>query len=142
LAGAICAYAVGLKYKLGYDDSLDVVGVHLVGGIFGTLFIGFFSSADVNSFANNGVFYGGGWAQLGRQATGAFSVFLYSFVIATIIGLAIKYTIGFRVSEDAEVEGIDVNEHAESAYEFDTQSSSGGIPSGHLTEATSKEVSV
>ncbi len=140
LAGALCAYAVGLKYKLGYDDSLDVVGVHLVGGIFGTLFIGFFSSQAANSFANNGVFYGGGWEQLGRQAVGAGSVFLYSFVIATIIGLAIKHTIGFRVSEDAEVEGIDVNEHAESAYEFDTQSSSGGIPSGHLTEATSKEV--
>ncbi len=142
LAGAICAYAVGLKYKLGYDDSLDVVGVHLVGGIFGTLFIGFFSTTTANSFANNGVFYGGGWEQLGRQAVGAASVFAYSFICAMIIGLAIKHTIGFRVTEEAEVEGIDINEHAESAYEFDTQSSSGTIPSGHLTEATSKEVNV
>jgi Amt family ammonium transporter len=142
LAGAICAFAVGLKYRFGYDDSLDVVGVHLVGGIFGTLFIGFFSTTQANSFANNGVFYGGGWEQLGRQATGAVSVFAYSFICAAIIGLAIKHTIGFRVSEEAEVEGIDINEHAESAYEFDTQSSSGAIPSGHLTEATSKEVNV
>ena len=140
LAGAICAFAVGLKYKFGYDDSLDVVGVHLVGGIFGTLFIGFFSTQTANSFANNGVFYGGGWEQLGRQAVGAASVFAYSFICATIIGLAIKYTIGFRVSEEAEVEGIDINEHAESAYEFDTQSSNSSIPSGHLTDSTSTEV--
>jgi len=142
LAGGVCAFAVGLKYKLGYDDSLDVVGVHLVGGILGTLFIGFFSTTTANAFANNGVFYGGGWEQLGRQAVGAASVFAYSFICAGLIGLAIKHTIGFRVSEDAEVEGIDINEHAESAYEFDTQSSSGTIPSGHLTEATSKEVNV
>jgi len=140
LAGALCACAVGLKYKLGYDDSLDVVGVHLVGGIFGTLFIGFFSTSTVNSFANNGVFYGGGWEQLGRQAVGVVAVFAYSFIVAMIIGYAIKFTIGFRISQDAEVEGIDVNEHAESAYEFDTQSSSGGIPSGHLADATSREV--
>ncbi len=133
LAGAVCAFAVGLKYKLGYDDSLDVVGVHLVGGIFGTLFIGFFSSSDVNSFANNGLFYGGGLGQLGRQATGAASVLVYSFAVAFILGWVINKTIGFRVSEDAEVEGIDINEHAESAYEFDTQATGGTIPSGHLT---------
>ena len=140
LAGAICAFAVGLKYKLGYDDSLDVVGVHLVGGIFGTLFIGLFSSEGVNSFANNGLFYGGGLGQLGRQAVGAGSVLVYSFVIAFILGKIIEKTIGFRVSEEVEVEGIDVNEHAESAYEFDTQSTGGAIPSGHLTEALGKEV--
>ncbi len=133
LAGAVCAFAVGLKYKLGYDDSLDVVGVHLVGGIFGTLFIGFFSSSAINSFANDGLFYGGGLGQLGRQAVGAGSVLVYSFVVAFILGWVINKTIGFRVSEDAEVEGIDINEHAESAYEFDTQATGGTIPSGHLT---------
>jgi len=136
LAGALCAFAVGLKYKLGYDDSLDVVGVHLVGGIFGTLFIGFFSSSAVNSFANDGLFYGGGLGQLGRQAIGAGAVLVYSFVVAFMLGFVIDKTIGFRVSEQAEVEGIDVSEHAESAYEFDTQSSSGTIPSGHLAGVT------
>ena len=134
LVGALCAWAVGLKYKLGYDDSLDVVGVHLVGGIFGTLFIGFFSTAGVNSAAADGLFYGGGLTQLGKQALGAGSVLAYSFVVAFILGWILNKTIGFRVSSDVEVEGIDINEHAESAYEFDTQSSGGAIPSGHLTD--------
>ena len=140
IAGAVCAFAVGLKYKLGYDDSLDVVGVHLVGGIIGTLFIGFMGSSGANSLGVDGLFYGGGATLLGKQALGAFSVLAYSFIVTLIIGFAIKYTIGFRISEEAEVEGIDINEHAESAYEFDTQSSSGAIPSGHLADATSKEV--
>lgn len=136
LAGAVCAFAVGLKYRLGYDDSLDVVGVHLVGGIVGTLYIGFFSSSAVNSFANDGLFYGGGLGQLGRQAVGAGAVLVYSFVVAFILGWVIDKTIGFRVAADVEVEGIDVAEHGESAYEFDTQSSGGTIPSGHLVGAT------
>ncbi|GGL90338.1 ammonium transporter [Nakamurella endophytica] len=140
LVGAICAMAVGLKYKLGYDDSLDVVGVHLVGGIVGTLFVGLFSTTSVNSLAVDGLFYGGGLTLLGKQALGAVAVLAYSFVVAFILGTIIEKTIGFRVSEDAEVEGIDVNEHAESAYEFDMQSSSGAIPSGHLATATSQEV--
>ena len=141
IAGAVCAFAVGLKYKLGYDDSLDVVGVHLVGGLIGTLFIGFMGSSGANALGVDGLFYGGGATLLGKQALGAFSVLAYSFVVTLIIGFAIKYTIGFRVSQDVEVEGIDVNEHAESAYEFDTQSTGGAIPSGHLTEATAaKEV--
>lgn len=135
LVGAVCAMAVGLKYKLGYDDSLDVVGVHLVGGIVGTLFIGFFSTSGVNSAAANGLFYGGGATQLGKQALGAASVLVYSFVIAFILGWVLNKTIGFRVSEDAENEGIDINEHAETAYEFDTQASGGTIPSGHLVDA-------
>ena len=134
LVGALCAYTVGLKYKLGYDDSLDVVGVHLVGGIFGTLFVGFFSSSAADpGVAADGLFYGGGLAQLGKQATGAASVLVYSFLVAFVLGYILNKTLGFRVSEEAEVEGIDVNEHAETAYEFDTQSSGGGIPSGHLT---------
>ena len=134
LVGALCAYTVGLKYKLGYDDSLDVVGVHLVGGIFGTLFVGFFSSATADpGVAANGLFYGGGLTQLGKQALGAASVLAYSFIVAFILGYILEKTIGFRVKEEDEVEGIDVNEHAESAYEFDTQSTGGAIPSGHLT---------
>ena len=142
LVGALCAFAVGLKYKLGYDDSLDVVGVHLVGGIFGTLFVGFFSSSVVNpGVAADGLFYGGGLKQLGLQALGAGSVLVYSFVVAFVLGFILEKTLGFRVSNEVEIDGIDVNEHAETAYEFDTQSSTGTIPSGHLAEIVGAEKS-
>jgi Amt family ammonium transporter len=117
-AGAICALAVGLKYKLGYDDSLDVVGIHLVGGLVGTLLIGFFGTTTVNSLSADGLFYGGGLELLGKQALAAGAVMLYSFVGALLIGYLIKFTIGFRVSEDDEVAGIDEAEHAEVAYEL------------------------
>jgi Amt family ammonium transporter len=119
IAGAVCALAVGLKYRFGFDDSLDVVGVHLVGGIIGTLLIGFFGTTSVNSASvANGLFYGGGFAQLGRQAIAAGSVLVYSFVVAALLALAIKKTIGFRVDTESEVTGIDEGEHAETAYDF------------------------
>jgi Amt family ammonium transporter len=124
IAGVVCALAVGLKFRLGFDDSLDVVGVHLVGGIVGTLLIGFFGTTSVNSAGADGLFYGGGFTQLGKQAIGAFSVLAYSFVVTFIIGWVIKKTIGFRVDAEAEVTGIDESEHAETAYEF------GGISGG------------
>jgi len=127
LAGAICAYAVGLKYKIGFDDSLDVVGVHLVGGITGCLFIGFFGTKAINSAAADGLFYGGGFTLLGKQAIGAFSVLAYSFVVALILGLIIKYTIGFRVDPEVEIQGIDLNEHGETAYEFASGSGGGSF---------------
>jgi ammonium transporter, Amt family len=117
-AGVICALATGLKFRLGFDDSLDVVGVHLVGGIVGTLLIGFFATASVNSAGGNGLFHGGGWTQLWRQAAAAGAVLGYSFVGAFVIGWIINKTIGFRVSEEAEIAGIDEAEHAETAYEF------------------------
>ena len=125
LAGAICALSVGIKYKLGFDDSLDVVAVHLIGGIWGSLAIGLFGSSAVNSLSLDGIFYGGGTALLGKQALGVGLVFAYSFIATLIIGYAIEKTIGFRVKKDAEVEGIDLNEHAETAYEM-TSSSRGG----------------
>ncbi len=125
VAGAICALSVGLKYKLGFDDSLDVVAVHLIGGIWGSLAIGLFGSSAVNSLSLDGIFYGGGTALLGKQALGVGLVFAYSFIATLIIGYAIEKTIGFRVKKDAEVEGIDLNEHAETAYEM-TSSSRGG----------------
>jgi Amt family ammonium transporter len=120
VAGAVCATTVSLKYKFGFDDSLDVVGVHLVGGIVGTLLIGFFGTKSANSSAlgDDGLFYGGGLTQLGRQAIAAGSVLVYSFVMAYIIGTIIKKTIGFRVEEEEEVTGIDEAEHAESAYDL------------------------
>jgi ammonium transporter, Amt family len=120
IAGAVCALAVSLKFKFGLDDSLDVVGIHLVGGLVGTLLIGFFSKLSVNtaSVGDDGLFYGGGFTQLGRQAVAAGAVLLYSFVVTLVIGFLIKVTIGFRISEEAEVMGIDEAEHKETAYDF------------------------
>jgi Amt family ammonium transporter len=118
IAGVLCALAVSLKYKFGLDDSLDVVGVHLVGGLTGTLLIGFFATTSVNSAGADGLFYGGGLAQLGKQAVAAFAVLGYSFVITLILGFLIKITIGFRVSKEDEVTGVDEALHAEGAYDF------------------------
>ena len=117
LAGVLCALAVGLKYKLGYDDSLDVVGVHLVGGLWGTLAVGLFASAS-STAGVDGLFYGGGLDQLWKQAVGALAVLVYSFVLTLVIGIAIQKTIGFRVTDEAEIAGIDNGEHAETAYDF------------------------
>jgi Amt family ammonium transporter len=125
IAGILCSLAVGLKYKFGFDDSLDVVGVHLVGGIWGSLSIGIFGASVVNSVGINGLLYGGGLALLGKQALGVGLVAVYSFIATLIIGFAIEKTIGFRVKRDAEVEGIDLNEHAESAYEMYSSSRGG-----------------
>ena len=118
LAGVICALAVGLKYKFGFDDALDVVGVHLVGGIVGSLAIGFFGSSKVNSLGLDGLFYGGGTTLLGKQALGVGLVMTYSFVMTLIIGFVIEKTIGFRVKSEKELVGVDLTEHAESAYEM------------------------
>jgi ammonium transporter, Amt family len=126
IAGAVCALAVGLKYRFGFDDSLDVVGVHLVGGATGALLIGLLCTALVpGSGGVNGLFYGGGLSQLGKQAIAVAAVGGYSFVMSWLIGFAIDKTIGFRVKPEAEVEGVDTAEHAESAYEFGTSGSSG-----------------
>lgn len=117
IAGVLCAYAVGLKYKFGYDDSLDVVGVHFVGGLVGTLLIGFF--ADPESPAGKaGLFYGGGLDQLWRQAIGAFAVMIYAFALSYLIALGIKKTIGWRVSTTDELGGIDLAEHSEVGYDL------------------------
>jgi Amt family ammonium transporter len=116
LAGIGCAFAVGLKYRFGYDDSLDVVAVHLVGGLIGTLLIGLLATGAGDTAS--GLFYGGGLSQLGKQAVAAGAVMAYSFVLAYVIGKLIDVTIGFRISEDDEVNGIDLVEHAESAYDL------------------------
>ncbi len=111
VAGAICALSVGLKFKFGFDDSLDVVAVHLVGGIVGTVMIGFVG-VDV------GLFNGGGTEQLVKQVIGVGAVFAYSFIATMIIGKIVDLTIGFRISQDQEVAGIDLAIHAERAYEL------------------------
>jgi Amt family ammonium transporter len=128
IAGAVCAMAVGLKYKLGYDDSLDVVGVHLVGGATGALLIGFLAAPFISGTGGvAGWLYGGGPTQLGKQAVAVVAVGTYSFVFAWLIGKLIDKTIGFRVTPEAEVEGIDTAEHAESGYDF-AVGGGGGTP--------------
>ena len=117
IAGAICPFAVGLKAKFGYDDSLDVVGVHLAGGIIGTLMIGFLASDSMPN-ATNGLFYGGGFGQLWKQAIAAGAVVVYSFTIAFIIAFALKKTMGIRISSEEEEKGIDSHVHRDSAYEL------------------------
>ncbi len=115
VAGALCALSVGLKFKFGYDDSLDVVAVHLVGGIVGTVMIGFVG-------VEVGLFNGGGTDQLIKQVIGAGAVLAYSFIATLIIGKIVDLTMGFRISADQEVAGIDVAVHAERAYELSDNS--------------------
>ena len=125
IAGALCALSVGLKFKFGYDDSLDVVAVHLVGGIVGTVMIGFVG-------VEVGLFDGGGTDQLVKQVIGAAVVLVYSFIATLIIGKAIDMIFGFRITQDEELEGIDLAIHAERAYEiFDNnQGSAFGLTKG------------
>jgi Amt family ammonium transporter len=111
VAGSLCALAIDLKFRFGFDDSLDVVGIHLVGGVIGTLFIGLVG-VDV------GLFFEFGFDQLIAQTIGAAAVFGYSFVMALAIGFAIEKTMGFRVQADAELAGIDTSVHGEEAYSF------------------------
>jgi Amt family ammonium transporter len=135
LAGVFCALAVGLKYRFGVDDSLDVVGVHLVGGLWGTVAVGFFASASTTAGVD-GLFYGGGVDQLWRQALGAVAVLVYSFVLTLVIGFAIARTIGFRIDEEDEVEGIDFTEHSETGYDFVSRSGGANVLSGGGPSAT------
>jgi len=124
VAGIVCALAVGLKFKLGFDDSLDVVGVHLVGGLLGTLLVGLVAAPQAPAIAmgggntSAGLFYGGGFAQLIRQTIGASSVLAFSGIGTLVIALLLKYTIGLRLNAEDEVTGIDEAEHAESGYDL------------------------
>ncbi|MBD7994451.1 ammonium transporter [Arthrobacter sp. Sa2CUA1] len=138
VAGIVAALAVGLKYKLGYDDSLDVVGVHLVAGLIGTVALGFIA-LPVDG-AGGGLFYGGGFAQLGAQLAATIVAVIFSAVMTLIIGLAIHKTIGFRVSEEQEITGVDLSEHAESAYELGGVGVGGSFrPAAETAPAASKE---
>jgi ammonium transporter, Amt family len=130
-AGVICCLSVGLKFRYGFDDSLDVVGVHLVGGIVGTLLIGFFATKDVTTA--DGLFYGGGLTQLGKQAIAAGAVLAYSFVVSYILAQFVQKTIGFRITEEEEVNGIDQSAHAETGYDFASTFGGGFAGSGPKT---------
>ena len=113
VTGAVCALAIELKWKLGYDDSLDVVGVHLVGGLIGTIYLGFFATGT-------GLLVGGDYEQLVLQVIAAVGVLVYSFVVAWILGFVIEKTIGFRIRNEDELAGVDVTVHGEEGYSYDT----------------------
>jgi hypothetical protein len=113
--GAVCYFAVSLKSKFGYDDSLDVVGVHAVGGTLGALMTGLFASKLVNSAGGDGLFFGNA-AQLGTQAVSVLAAWVYSFVVTLIILKILDVTMGLRVSEEEESEGLDLSQHGETGY--------------------------
>ncbi len=127
VAGGLCCLAVTVKHRMGYDDALDVVGVHLVGGLAGTLMVGLVASdASTGSADLRGLLYGGGLSLLGKQATAAVAVLAYSFVLTVVIALVVKALLGLRVSEEQEVTGLDQTVHAETAYEFGSGLGSSG----------------
>src|SRR5215475_4776458 len=136
VAGAVCALAVGLKYRMNVDDSLDVFGVHFVGGWVGSLSIGLIGTTAYNAGSAEGLFYGGGWTQLGRQALCSGIVTVYSFAVAFAIGWIIEKTMGFRAAREVEVDGIDVAEHAESAYELSSPTSGGAFAMAGIARAS------
>jgi len=135
VAGGLCALAVGLKFRLGYDDSLDVVGVHLVAGVWGTIGAGLLATAT-------GLFYGGGIDQTVIQVLIALSTIVISGVVTLVIALALKSTMGWRIPEDVEVAGIDQAEHAESAYDLVSVGGRVGAPSfgQHASSSDSKNL--
>jgi len=148
VAGIVCAVAVSFKYKIGLDDSLDVVGVHLTGGILGAVLIGFVGTSKGSAQGKDGffpaggegLFYGGNATLLGHQCLGVLFTLVWTGVLTTVIALAIKYTIGWRVSGDDEVSGIDFAEHGESAYDWGGLSAPGHLGSGTPSLTTRESV--
>jgi ammonium transporter, Amt family len=130
LAGAACLLAIRLKFRFQYDDSLDVVGVHFVGGVVGTLFVGLFASGAVNAVVRHqGLLLGGGIIQLGHQALGVVVATAWAFGVTFILAKALDRLIGLRVTAEDEVQGLDTSQHAETAYELGTSTGSGRL--GH-----------
>jgi Amt family ammonium transporter len=143
IAGVLCACAVGLKFRFGFDDALDVVGVHLVGGLTGTILIGFFGfdhgALAGGVEAKRGLFYGGGFKLLEVQIVAALSVLAYSFIVTYLIGRVLKSIGIFRVTRETEITGLDEVEHAESAYSFSSVLSGGlSHPEGGLTGSSER----
>ena len=117
VGGALCYYAINLKNKFRYDDSLDVVGVHGVGGTWGALATGLFASKAINAAGNDGLFFGNA-SLLGIQALTVVAAWVYSFVVTLIILKILDWTMGLRVTEEHEVNGLDLSQHGESGYSF------------------------
>ncbi|MEU6032467.1 ammonium transporter [Streptomyces tauricus] len=115
-AGVVCSYAVAWKFRFDYDDSLDVVGVHLVGGVIGTLLIGVFATQSMTGGAE-GLLYGGGFGQLGRQLVAIVAVGAYAFAVTYGVAKLIDRVVGLRADEEHEQTGLDLTVHAETAYD-------------------------
>jgi Amt family ammonium transporter len=117
-AGLVCSWAVGLKFKLGYDDSLDVVGVHLVGGMVGAALTGVFADLAVNQAGADGLLAGGGLGLLGKQLVAIIATLTFSMLVTYLILKFVDATVGLRVTEDEEVSGLDLAQHSEVGYAF------------------------
>jgi Amt family ammonium transporter len=127
IAGVVCFLAIQLKFRFGFDDSLDVIAVHLIGGIMGSLLLGFFATNGVNSLGVDGIFYGGGTDLLIDQLTAVGATIGYGFVVSFALAKVIDVFIGLRISPDQEDEGLDLSQHAESGYSFGELGSLGRI---------------
>ena len=117
VAGVVCYLALGLKTKFGFDDSLDVIAVHLVGGLIGALLLGLFADTTVNGLGADGWFFGGGVDLLGKQALASVATLAFSFIVTYVVAVIINKTIGIRVSTEGELVGLDQSQHAETAYQ-------------------------
>lgn len=117
VAGVVCYFAVAkVKHHFGYDDTLDVFGVHGVGGTLGVIFLGFFATTNVNKSGVNGLLYGGGFDQLGKQLIGVVAVYVFAIVMTFVILKVVDKTMGLRATEEHEAIGLDVVAHGEKAY--------------------------
>ncbi|CAN5719427.1 ammonium transporter [soil metagenome] len=135
-AGVVCVLAISLKTRLGYDDSLDVVAVHLVGGLIGALLLGLFADTSINELGFDGLFLGGGADLLVNQIIASAATFGYSFAVSLTIAKVIDLAIGLRVSEDEEIEGLDLSQHGETAYSLNDSTSSLGSALGTASKPT------
>jgi Amt family ammonium transporter len=117
-SSAVCYLAIRLKFRFGYDDSLDVVAVHLIGGVIGSILLGLFADATVNPAGKDGVFFGGGWGLFGEQVLAVAVVLAFSFVISALLGIALRAALpgGIRVDEEDEDTGLDLTQHSENGY--------------------------
>jgi ammonium transporter, Amt family len=120
IGGVVSAWGVSRKYKFNYDDSLDVVGVHGIGGLVGIIGVGLIATTSVNIHGGNGLFISGNASLLVKQLIAALATAAYSFIATYLIALAIQKTIGFRVNRNLELEGLDTTVHAESAYDINS----------------------
>jgi Amt family ammonium transporter len=127
IAGVVCFLAIQIKFRFGFDDSLDVIAVHLIGGILGSVLLGFFATNGVNALGADGVFYGGGTDLLIDQLTAVGATIAYSFVVSFALAKVIDVFIGLRVSPEQEEEGLDLSQHAETGYSFGELGSLGRI---------------
>ncbi len=138
LGGLICSWAVSLKFRFGYDDSLDVVGVHMVGGLVGALATGIFSTAAINEFGADGLIAGGGLTLLGKQFVAVGATLAFSFIVTMIIVKVVDAVIGLRVTEEDEIAGLDISQHAEVGYAL--AEGSGGMSLSHAAPSGAPQV--